>query len=79
MLREIMIGVLAAVFAMLATMAISDTGPSRSEVEAMITQSENRTMSIISEIKSSQRSMLDIQQTILIQQGEIKARLEYRQ
>lgn len=75
--KQIMVGVLVCVFSVLSTLAFA-TGdsPKRSDVEQMIRESEQRTITMIVEIKADQKAILTMQQTLLAEQAKLSGRVE---
>ena len=77
MLKNLMIGVLVAVFTALLTLVAAKADvPTRMEVQTMVSQSEQRTLIAINEIKADQKALLALQQTLLSKQGELSGQLE---
>lgn len=74
---NVITAVIVFVFTALATFAMAKgSSPTQAEVKSMIQESETRTMSIIQEIKSDQKTLLSLQQNLLAEQAKLSGRIE---
>jgi hypothetical protein len=74
---NIITAIIVCVFTALATFAMAKgTSPSQAEVKSMISESEQRTLSMISEIKADQKTLLSLQQNLLAEQAKLSGRFE---